>query len=113
MKGFCLTMRNVHFKTSLVVFFISITCAGLVFAGQAQQPSQPATVQTDTTASAGGTSASQILDRIIGREALMATKMRNMHPVVETYIQNLDKDNELAFRPVNDTYFLGKLDFKA
>jgi hypothetical protein len=113
MKGFCVTMRNVHFKTSLVVFFFSITCAGLVFAGQAPQPSPQATAQTDTTAPGGSASMSQILDRIIGREALMATKMRNSHPVVETYIQNLDKDNELAFRPVGDTYFLGKLDFKA
>jgi hypothetical protein len=37
--------------------------------------------------------------------------MKTMHPLVETYIQNLDKDDELAFHPSGDQYFLGKLDF--
>ncbi len=106
-------MHNVHFKFSLVVLVISITSAGLAFAGPAPQQSQPATTQADTTTPANGTSISQIIDRIVGKEAVMATRMRGMHPVVETYLQNLDKDNELAFRPVGDTYFLGKLDFKA
>ena len=41
----------------------------------------------------------------------MATRMRTLHPLVETYLQSLDKDDELAFRPTGDKYFLGKLDF--
>ena len=56
-------------------------------------------------------SVSQILDKIIGREALLATKMRAAHPIVETYLQSLDKDPQLAFHPTGDQYFLGKLDF--
>jgi hypothetical protein len=55
----------------------------------------------------------QIIDRVVGREAILSTKMQAMHPIVETYIQILDKDDALAFRPVNDRYFLGKLDLKA
>src|SRR5207237_2411273 len=44
-------------------------------------------------------------------EALGKT-MKDMHPIVETYIQNLEKDDELAFHPTGDQYFLGKLDYK-
>ena len=42
---------------------------------------------------------SQIIDRVIGREAILASKMRGLHPLVETYLQSLDKDDDLAFHP--------------
>ena len=56
---------------------------------------------------------SEIIDRVVGREAVLAAKMRSMHPLVETYLQSLDKDDNLTFRPVSDQYFIGKLDFNA
>jgi hypothetical protein len=102
-------MRNVHFKISFFLCTISLTCAGLVFAGQTPQQNQPATTPADATTA----SMNQIIDKIIGREAIMATKMRGLHPMVETYLQTLEKDYQLTFRPTGDKYFLGKLDFKA
>jgi hypothetical protein len=56
---------------------------------------------------------SQIIDRFVRNESGMAAKMKGMHPLVETYLQNLDKDDQLAFHPAGDNYFLGKLDFAA
>lgn len=52
----------------------------------------------------------QMIDRIIGREAQLAVKMRTMHPLVETYLQNMEADHELGAVPTRDEYFLGKLD---
>jgi len=89
-----------------------LTTAGLGFAGQVPQQNPPAA--TPVTASAtDATTVSQIIDRVVGREAILSAKMRTMHPLVETYLQSLDKDDDLAFRPVSDQYFIGKLDFNA
>ncbi len=37
-------------------------------------------------------------------------QMRHMHPLVETYLQNLKNDSTGNTIPVNDQYFLGRLD---
>jgi hypothetical protein len=105
-------MRNVNLKSSIFVLIVTLTTAGLVFAGQAPKQAPPAATSTPAP-SAGDAAVSQILDRIIGREAVLSAKMRTLHPLVETYLQSLDKDDDLAFRPVSDQYFIGKLDFNA
>src|SRR5436190_1846797 len=107
-------MRNVHFKISLFIVVISLTCAGMVFAAQApqtpQQPNQTAT-QPDPNAASNTTAVNSLIDKIVGREAVLGTKMRGLHPIVETYLQSLSKDETLTFKPAGDRYFLGKLDF--
>jgi hypothetical protein len=98
-------MRNVYFK---ILFLLLMVC--LITAVQAkaqQQPATPANTPVDATA------VNQILDRIAAREVALTGKMKDLHPLVETYLQNLDKDPDLTFRPTGDKYFLGKLDFKA
>jgi hypothetical protein len=105
-------MRNINLKSSIFVLTLILTTTGLVFAGQAPQQAAPAATSTPAP-SAGDAAVSQILDRIIGREAVLSAKMRTLHPLVETYLQSLDKDDDLAFRPVSDQYFIGKLDFNA
>jgi hypothetical protein len=38
-------------------------------------------------------------------------QMKQLHPLVETYLQNLKEDKELdAPVPTSDVYFLGRLD---
>ena len=52
----------------------------------------------------------EVMDRVIQKEHLFLAQMRHMHPMVETYLQDLKNDkNENAF-PVKDQYFLGRLD---
>src|SRR5580658_1830222 len=53
-----------------------------------------------------------ILDRVVQREHLFMAQMRHMHPMVETYLQNLknDKSDESNPIPVGDQYYLGRLD---
>ena len=52
----------------------------------------------------------QVIDRIVEREHFFVAQMRHLHPLAETYIQNLKTDKELGAVPVGDHYFLGRLD---
>ena len=58
----------------------------------------------------GPASFDQVLDKIAEREHFFTAQMRHLHPLVETYIQNLKSDHELGMVPVNDQYFLGRID---
>ncbi len=52
----------------------------------------------------------QVVDLIVDRENRFVAQMEKLHPLVETYIQNMKPDPELNAVPVNDEYFLGRLD---
>jgi hypothetical protein len=51
-----------------------------------------------------------VIDRVVEREHLLLAQLRNLQPVVETYLQNLKSDADGNAFPVNDQYFLGRLD---
>jgi len=103
-------MRNHIFRLSLILVICAIS-TGLVFAGQSQQPAKQASAATADTGknTAAEAAVNQMVEKIVARETALAATMKNMHPLVETYVQTLDKDDELAFRPTGDQYFLGKL----
>jgi len=63
-----------------------------------------------SSSAAGAASFNDALDRIVEREHAFLAQMRHLHPLVETYIQNMKNDKELGEVPVNDHYFLGRLD---
>lgn len=83
---------------------------------QSSQPqvstgSAPAQVQTQSAPPApSATSFNEVVDRMVEREHFFVAQMRHMHPLVETYIQNMRGDKEMGSIPVNDHYFLGRLD---
>jgi hypothetical protein len=52
----------------------------------------------------------QTVDRVIERERGFVVTMKRMHPLAETYIQNLREDNDHNVNPVSDQYFLGRID---
>jgi len=54
-------------------------------------------------------STDQILDRVVEREHAFVAQMRHLHPLVETYIQDMKTDKELGEVPISDHYFLGRL----
>ena len=51
-----------------------------------------------------------VLDRVVQREHLFMAQMRHMHPMVETYLQDLKNDSSGNTVPVKDQYYLGRLD---
>lgn len=53
----------------------------------------------------------EMVDRVVEREHAFVTNMRRMHPLIETYIQNLRQDKDHNVLPVTDHYFLGRFDF--
>ena len=52
----------------------------------------------------------QTVDRVVERERGFVVTMKRLHPLAETYIQNLREDNDHNAEPVSDQYFLGRLD---
>ena len=50
------------------------------------------------------------IDLIVDRESRFVERMRGMHPLVETYIQDMKPDADLGSAPQRDEYFLGRLD---
>jgi hypothetical protein len=112
-------MRGLRIIFSLFLFCLSIA----IFALSQNLPATPHPAQdseslppkTDSASvappsPAGTAPFDQIVDRLVEREHVFLSQMRHMHPLIETYIQNLKggKDHDVA--PVSDKYFLGRLD---
>jgi len=57
-----------------------------------------------------GLTFSDVVDRIVQREHLFLAQMRHLHPLVETYLQDLKNDSSGNPVPAKDKYFLGRLD---
>jgi hypothetical protein len=53
---------------------------------------------------------SQAIDKIIAKEHQLIDLMQNLTPLVETYIQILRPDPRLGVVPIEDEYFLGRLE---
>ena len=51
-----------------------------------------------------------VLDRAVEREHAFLAQMRHLHPMVETYLQDLKNDRTGDPFPVKDQYYLGRLD---
>jgi len=75
----------------------------------------PSTTPVDQPAKAApappsSTTLNDVLDRVVEREHLFMAQMRHMHPMVETYLQNLKNDDIGNVVPMKDQYYLGRLD---
>jgi hypothetical protein len=99
-----------------------VCCAASLFAQTSPAQTQTAPAQTAPEpqlstrdaaqpASAAAASFDQVIDRTIEREHFFMAQMKQLHPLVETYLQNLKEDKDLgAPVPSSDVYFLGRLD---
>jgi len=104
---------------SVMVFIL-----GCVFGANAQVPPSSAAQATMSVTEVPSGASSQIsesqppaavtlndvLDRVVQREHLFMAQMRHMHPMVETYLQDLKDDSTGNPTPVKDQYFLGRLE---
>jgi hypothetical protein len=88
--------------------------AALAQTSLAQTAPEPQLSNRDAAAqpaTAAAASFDQVVDRAIEREHFFMAQMKQLHPLVETYIQNLKEDKDLgAPVPHSDVYFLGRLD---
>ena len=52
----------------------------------------------------------KIVDRAIDREHVFMDSLKQLHPLAETYIQNMREDPQHNVTPISDAYFFGRLD---
>jgi len=105
-----------------LILVLILTCA---FSASAQDPpstpAQPPASVTETPSVATSPSSesqpppaavtlNDVIDRVVQREHMFMAQMRHLHPMVETYLQDLKNDSGGIPVPVNDKYFLGRLD---
>jgi hypothetical protein len=88
------------------------TDAAPVAPGPATAPAtpSPAAQGADAPSTPPPASFNDVIDRVVQREHLFLAQMRHMHPMVETYLQDLRTDKDGNAVPVKDQYFLGRLD---
>lgn len=85
--------------------------------GQSTDPSQsgstdrnPGAEQLSVPTSSTPVTFDQVMDKVVEREHFFNAQMRHLHPMVETYIQNLKNTKDATTVPTKDEYFLGRLD---
>src|SRR5580704_1758164 len=88
-------MRSAMRGFRTIVFLLLVSS----MAGVAAENKVPASLSFDQT-----------VDRVVEREHKFVETMQRMHPLAETYIQNLHEDSDRNVEPVNDQYFLGRVD---
>jgi hypothetical protein len=112
-------MRIVRSGSALVLILLVSACAAV-----AQAPAPPAAqppvnsagapaatpAQTSAPVPSAAATLNDVLDRVVQREHFFMAQMRHMHPMVETYLQDLKSDSTGNAVPVKDQYFLGRLD---
>src|SRR6266849_9245250 len=76
----------------------------------ANSSSSPATAQTPASAAPPSTTMDQVVDRAVEREHALMEMLKARTPLVETYLQNLKLDPQVGPAPVQDHYFLGRMD---
>jgi len=100
---------------SLSLVVLLIACFPVLAQDASSSRSNNSIVEVTPPQQAGGasspapTSFNDVMDRVVQREHSFVTQMRQMHPLVETYIQDL-KTNDGKDSVVKDNYFLGRLD---
>jgi Zn-dependent protease with chaperone function len=70
----------------------------------------PGTEQLNVPPAVPPASFDQVIDRVVEREHFFNVQMRHMHPLVETYIQDLKTNRDDVTVPTKDEYFMGRLD---
>src|ERR1035437_383521 len=100
-------------RSLFALLTLSLVCCGTsVFAQTppAQTSPEPQLSTRDAAtqqATASANSFDQVVDRAVEREHFFMAQMKQLHPLVETYLQNLKEDKDLgAPVPTSDEVFV-------
>jgi Peptidase family M48 len=110
--------------SGLVLVLIGLSCVTPLLAQDAPAAAQPVLNSAAPSAAPAAsvpspqatdpkptaTTLNDVLDRMVQREHYFMAQMRHMHPMVETYLQDLKNDSTGNTIPVHDQYFLGRLE---
>ena len=115
-------MRIIRSGSALVLILMAsffVATAQVPASAPAQPALNPATAPSSAPAAPEQSAESvppaaatlnDVLDRVVQREHLFMAQMRHMHPMVETYLQDLKNDSNGDAIPIKDQNFLGRLD---
>lgn len=96
------------------LLFFSLTLAPWSLSQSTTPISQSAARATDQATPAVPMTApgsfDEVIGRVVEREHYFNEQILRLHPLIETYIQNLKNDDLTGPVPVSDRYFLGRLD---
>ncbi|MGH9512477.1 MAG: M48 family metalloprotease [Terriglobales bacterium] len=101
------------FKSAFfAVLLISLSMTSLSAAAQQTAPQSPADPAASSATEVAGTATTMddVVNRAILREHALMDFLKSRNPLVETYLQDLKKDDLLGETPKSDHYFLGRLD---
>jgi hypothetical protein len=107
------------FQVGSLSLFLCLVCSLPALSQDSASPAPPSGVTgaapaavavEPSSASAPAASFNDVIDRVVEREHLFLAQMRHMHPMVETYLQDLKNDKDGNAYPSKDQYFLGRLD---
>ena len=109
-------MSNMNWMI-LALLAVTMTAAAQQPASAPQNP-QPVTATQPSQAQSGQpqsslappTTMDQVVDRVIMREKDLIKFLTPRTPIVETYLQDLTQDPQLGPIPLDDHYFLGRMD---
>ena len=102
-------------RTVVVLLVVYLSAAGssaaqdLLPSKTQSQTQDSASVQPAVSTASHG-SFDQVVEQVVARERSFVVRLRRLHPLAETYIQNFKSDREAKAAPVSDRYFLGRLD---
>jgi hypothetical protein len=102
----------------LVLMFLACTFTAIAQDSPAAPPSAqsptaaPSSVPAQSAESLppAAITLNDVLDHVVQREHMFMAQMRHLHPMIETYLQDLKNDGSGNTTPVKDQYFLGRLD---
>src|SRR5205807_466492 len=94
-----------YFRSVLISFVAPVLLSTLVSGQDTNAAPVGSLAQASTPVSLD-----QVVAKVIDREHFFMSQLRSLHPIVETYIQNLKDNRESADLPASDQYFLGQLD---
>src|SRR5271157_3775346 len=107
-------MRSLTNRVTVLLLFLmlSLWSSGQEVSSSSTSPTKVDSANSDQLPASPASSGAfnQVLDRVVERERFFVAQMGHMHPLVETYIQNLKVNHDHELVPVSDDYFLGRLD---
>jgi hypothetical protein len=77
-----------------------------------QNPSATVTPSPAQATQAPPTTLDQVVDRALDREKALIKMLEERTPLIETYLQDLKPDSMLGAVPMQDHYFMGRLDLR-
>jgi len=95
-------------RTSFLAVIVVFGLAAVTLGQQTRAQGGAAPAVSAPSPAAG--SFDEVIARVLERERVFNQQILGLHPLIETYLQNLKDDDEMGVIPVSDQYFLGRLD---